>query len=136
MKPAEAAVWLEGIEETDFTAPPRRELYRVAAEGARAGRGADASVSEALSEDARMLFTELAVGADDLALEADAERVREVFVRLQVFRLERDIKGRRNVLQDINPLYEPQRHDELFTELVRLEARRRDLLRSLSEGAA
>ena len=135
-KPAEAAVWLEDIEETDFTSPSRRELFRVASEGARTGQGASAATTESLTEDALTLFTELAVGGDDRTAGADPEQVREVFVRLRVFRLERDIKGRRNVLQDINPVNEPQRHDELFTELVRLEAKRRDLLRSLAEGAA
>jgi len=59
------------------------------------------------------------------------ERVREVFVRLKVFRLEREIKSRRDVLQDLNPLEDPHRHDALFTELVGLEAERRDLLRRL-----
>jgi len=135
-KPAEAAVWLDEVQETDFTSPPRRELFRIASDGVRAGRGVDASVTESLTEEALTLFTELAVGGSEHTSEADSEHLREVFVRLQVFRLERDIKGRRNVLQDINPLDEPQRHDRLFTELVRLEARRRDLLRSLAEGAA
>ena len=135
-KPADAAGWLADVEETDFTSPARRELFRVASEGARAGRGATAAATESLTEDALTLYTELAVGGSEIAASIDDEHVREVFVRLQVFRLEREIKGRRNVLQDINPLEEPQRHDELFTELVKLEARRRDLLRSLAEGAA
>ncbi|MEO8322704.1 MAG: hypothetical protein ABI571_01040, partial [Actinomycetota bacterium] len=59
----------------------------------------------------------------------------EVFVRLKVFSLERDIKRRRATLQDVNPVDEATKHDQLFTELVGLEAARRDLLRRL-QGAA
>jgi hypothetical protein len=81
------------------------------------------------------LFTELIVGADVPEDDELQARLREVFVRLQVFGLERDIKSRRNTLQEINPLDDPTRHDELFTELVGLEATRRDLLRKV-QGAA
>jgi hypothetical protein len=91
--------------------------------------------AQQLSPDALSLFTELTVGAEIPADDDLDARLREVFVRLQVFALERDIKGRRNTLQEINPLEDPKRHDELFTELVGLEAERRDLLRKVL-GAA
>jgi hypothetical protein len=55
----------------------------------------------------------------------------EVFTRVRLFSLEREIKARRNTLQDVNPVENPARHDELFTELVKLEAQRRDLHRQL-----
>ena len=84
-----------------------------------------------LSPDARSLFTELTVGADIPFDEDLEERIQEVFVRLKVFRLERGIKKRRETLQDINPQDDPQKYDELFVELVGLEAERRDLLRRL-----
>jgi hypothetical protein len=61
-------------------------------------------------------------------------RLREVFGRLRVLSLEREIKSRRATLQDVNPLTDPNRHDQLFTEFVRLEAERRDLLRRLREA--
>jgi hypothetical protein len=93
------------------------------------------ALAQQLSPDALSLFTELTVGSDVPAEDELEARLREVFVRLQVFSLERDIKGRRNTLQEINPLDDPRRHDELFTELVGLEAERRDLLRRV-EGAA
>jgi hypothetical protein len=80
------------------------------------------------------LFTELTVGAEG-APEDLSDRAREVFARLKVFALEREIKKRRNVLQDVNPLDEPDRHASLFTDLVKLEASRRDLLRRV-QGAA
>jgi hypothetical protein len=57
--------------------------------------------------------------------------VREVFTRLRVFSVEREIKARRDVLEKINPLEDPARHDTLFTELVVREAQRRELLKQM-----
>jgi hypothetical protein len=57
--------------------------------------------------------------------------VPETFSRLKLFSLERNIRSLRTTLHDVNPLEDPQRHDELFTELVGLEASRRDLLKRM-----
>ncbi len=128
--------WLERISESDFTSPPRRELFREAVGSFRPGSGVSgAELASRLSPDALSLFTELAVGELDASSEEPADRAKEILVRLKVFSLERNIKTRRDVLQDVNPLDDPKRHDELFTELVGLEAERRDLLRQL-QGAA
>jgi hypothetical protein len=80
------------------------------------------------------LFAELTMTDSPTSEDEWPTRADEVFTRLQVFRLEREIKQRRNTLQDINPLDEPERHDELFTKLVGLEAQRRDLLRRIESG--
>lgn len=130
----EAVGWAEDIVEANFTSPARRELFREALTSAR-DRSRDTELSQRLSPDALSLYTELTVGAESISDVEVSERVREVFVRLKVFRLERNIKKRRDVLQDLNPLVDPHRHDALFTELVGLEAERRDLLRLL-RGAA
>jgi hypothetical protein len=124
------------VSESDFTSPPRRELFQAAS----ALRTSDsqqplASISNDLSPDALSLLTELAVGVDGSEEEDLARRCEEIFVRIRVFSLERDIKKRRDTLGDINPVVDPARHDELFTELVKLEAERRDLLRKV-RGAA
>jgi hypothetical protein len=116
----------------DFTSPARRELFRLSS-GSPAASGAD--LAEDLSPDARSLLSELSVGLQPPPEDEAAARVQEIFSRLKVFRLERDIKSRRNVLQDINPQDDAKRYDDLFIELVALEAERRDLLREL-EGAA
>lgn len=126
----DAATWAQDIVESDFTSPARRELFRETMLAVAAG-SASAELAQRLSPDGVSLFTELTVGADANADDDMGERVREVFVRLKVFRLEREIKSRRDVLQDLNPLEDPHRHDALFTELVGLEAERRDLLRRL-----
>src|SRR5918992_2670373 len=115
-----------------FTSAARRELFHVS----QGGTGSDASaLVETLSPEAAALFAELTVGANGAADEDLEARVPQVFVRLRVFRLERDIKSQRATLQDMNPLDDPKLHDELFTKLVALEAERRDLLRQLA-GAA
>jgi DNA primase len=130
------APWVDRIAETDFTSPSRRELFREARGAVASANGSvGADLSERLSEDARELFAELSMRNSPSFVEEWPERADEVFTRLQVFRLEREIKQRRDTLQDINPLDQPQLHDELFTKLVGLEAQRRDLLRRI-EGAA
>ena len=125
----DAAPHLDDVTEEEFTSPVRREVFRRAVELLRSSRPADAAGAEGLSPDAQALFTELTM-ADIPTADLDA-RVREVFTRVKLFALERDIKTRRNTLQDVNPLDDPKGHDALFTELVALEARRRDLLRRL-----
>ncbi|MDQ4125039.1 MAG: DNA primase [Actinomycetota bacterium] len=136
LRTQEAGPWTTEIEATHFTSAARRELFtRARAWVDRGGAIDERAFAEQLSPEALSLFTELTVGAGVPAGEDLNARLREVFVRLQVFALERDIKGRRNTLQEINPLENPERHDALFTELVGLEAERRDLLRKV-QGAA
>lgn len=127
--------WLDDIDEADFTSPARRELLRESVKAAREGGSLRPETAERLSPEAVALYTELSVAAAEDADQERGDEVGEIFVRLKVFSLEREIKRRRSTLQDLNPLEEAQRHDELFTELVGLEAKRRDLMRTL-QGAA
>jgi DNA primase len=130
----EMAPWLDEVDVSHFTSPPRRELFEHADQARRAGRAqVGGEIVDGLTPEGRSLFTELLTG--ELAGLDDAAAIQEVFVRLQVLRLEREIKARRNTLQDVNPLVDPVKHDDLFTELVKLEAARRDLLRRI-QGAA
>ncbi|HEX2051388.1 MAG TPA: DNA primase [Actinomycetota bacterium] len=134
--PGSASRWADDVRESDFTSPARRELFRaVRAPVGAAPAGGAGDLASRLSPEALSLFTELTVGADDVGGDEVTDRARELFVRLRVFRLERDIKKKRDVLQEMNPLDDPRRHDDLFTELVGLEAERRDLLRRLDGGA-
>ena len=132
---ADVKPWLDDIDEADFTSPARRELLRESVGAARAGQSLRSEIAERLSPEAVALYTELSVAAAEVADTERGDEVGEIFVRLKVFSLEREIKRRRDTLQDLNPLEEAQRHDALFTELVGLEAKRRDLMRSL-QGAA
>lgn len=132
----EIAELADSLDPTDFTSGARRELFEAARSGSVSGSAQlAASATGTLSPDAVALFTELTVGTEEIDKEEARELAEEVFRRLRLFRLEREIKTRRQTLQEINPLVDSKRHDELFTELVGLEARRRDLLRQL-QGAA
>ena len=127
--------WLDELAETDFTSPARRELMHEAVRAVRSDRALGSEAVERLSPEAAGLYTELSVAAAEHEDVERGEQVQQVFVRLKVFSLERDIKKRRETLQDLNPLEDAATHDSLFTELVGLEAKRRDLLRTL-QGAA
>ena len=130
----EAGSFVEGLDESYFTAPPRRDLFRKGIDALAQGhREVHARQADDLSPDARSLFTELVITAGES--DPASGRFEEVFMRLRVFRLERDISERRKVLQEINPLEDAQRHDQLFAELVGLEAERRDLLKRVRESA-
>lgn len=135
-RPHEAGAWSRGVLEEHFTSSARRELYRHAKAAADASTPLDpAALAGRLSADSLSLMSELAVGMTGEGEEDLRSRAREIFMRLRVFSLEREIKKRRDTLQDMNPVDDPKGHDELFTELVGLEANRRDLLRQL-RGAA
>ena len=129
----EASGAARGLSESDFTSPARRELYRLGRETSNSGnQQIDMKKLAGLSPDALSLFTELTLRSDENDGEPDGvARMQEVFTRLRVFRLEREIKARRATLQEVNPLVDPEKHDDLFTKLVALEAERRDLLRIL-----
>ena len=108
------------IAESDFTSPARRDVLRVALQ--QREQGDLRSLTEGLSQDAMSLLTELSVGYPTVPDEEVGDRVPEVFGRLKLFRLERDIKSLRTTLQEVNPQDDAQQHDELFTQLVGLEA--------------
>lgn len=133
-RPDEAAPWVDRVAEVHFTAPARRELFNEAKASLQTGRQ-PAEIVQGLSPDGVALFTELTVASPDASIDT-GHQAQEIFIRLQVFSLERDIKKLRNTLQDVNPLDDPMRHDELFTQLVGLEATRRDLLRQLRREPA
>ena len=129
-KGSETIPGLDELTEQEFTSAARREVFNHAVELIRSGRSGDAAAVQFLSPDGLALFTELTLSEEFADVDPQA-RMREVFTRVRLFALERDIKSRRNTLHDVNPLEQPERHDELFTELVGLEARRRDLLREI-----
>lgn len=130
----ETSDWIGEVVESDFTSPARRELFR---EASRLTEDAadEAGFADRLSPEALSLFTEITIDAEELSDDELAPRIREVFTRLRVFPLEREIKTRRDALHKVNPVEDPKRHDELFTELVQLEAQRRDLLRRVEEDS-
>ena len=125
----ETQEWVKQVAESDFTSAARRDVLKVALE--QRERGDLRSITQDLSPDAMSLLTELSVGYPSIPDDELNERVPETFSRLKLFSLERNIRSLRTTLHDVNPLEDPQRHDELFTELVGLEASRRDLLKRM-----
>ena len=133
-EPADSQPWLDELADSDFTSNARRELFGHLRSAVAAGAQApDPQLAERLSPEALSLFTELSIGTASSGGDGSEDRLREVFVRLKLLGLEREIKARRKTLQDINPLVDAARHDAVFTELVGLEAKRRDLLRRIQE---
>jgi len=125
----EAAKRAQDLEDMHFTSATRRELFRFSRDQGEVGSAVERMAS--LSPDAQSLYTDLYLG-ERMSVSDDPEaRVREVFTRLRVFSVEREIKTRRDVLEKINPLEDPARHDTLFTELVAHEAQRRELLKQM-----
>ncbi len=132
----EASSLAVSLGQEDFTSTVRRELFNHIKTALESSTAPDAAGADHLSPDAVALFAELGVtGASPQYEQAQGETAREIFTRLKLFTLDREIKVRRNTLQELNPLDDAQKHDALFTELVGLEAERRDLLRSI-QGAA
>jgi DNA primase len=121
--------WARDLDDSHFTSGTRRELFRFALEQSEEGTAIERMGD--LTPDAQSLFTELYLGERGSASQDPSERVPEVFTRLKVFSVEREIKARRTVLEDINPIEDPVRHDTLFTELVAREAQRRELLKQM-----
>jgi DNA primase len=126
---SETQEWTDRISDSDFTSAARRDVLRVALN--QREKGDLRVLTQDMSSDAMSLLTELSVSYPQVPDDELADRVPEVFSRLKLFSLERDIRALRTTLHDVNPVEDPQRHDQLFTELVGLEASRRDLLRQM-----
>jgi DNA primase len=116
--PAERDRALEWMVEDHFTQPEHRVLLEALRTVSRNIR--PRSISEELpDEDTRRLAAELAMTP------VTAEAAEEVFLRLEEFRLQRQIESLRATLDRLDPAGEADRHDAVFRELVRLEERRR-----------
>ena len=106
------------VTEDHFTLPGHRLLLRGLLACSRAG--STASILEQLpDEDTRRLGAELALSS------GTNESVEEVFMRLEEFRLQRQIQSLRATLGRLEPGADPAGSDSLFQELMRLESQRR-----------
>ncbi|MGH2707371.1 MAG: hypothetical protein ACRDJK_03655, partial [Actinomycetota bacterium] len=116
--PAERHRALDWMVEDHFTQPEHRVFLEALRAVSR--NAAPRSISEELpDEDTRRLAAELAMTP------VTAEATEEVFLRLEEFRLQRQIESLRATLDRLDPLGEADRHDAVFRELVQLEERRR-----------
>ena len=111
----QAADW---VTEDHFTLSEHRLLLRGLLAGSRTG--STASILEQLpDEDTRRLAAELSLTS------GTNESVEEVFMRLEEFRLQRQIQSLRATLGRVEPGADPAGSDSLFEELMRLESQRR-----------
>jgi len=106
------------VTEDHFTLPEHRLLLRGLLAGSRTG--STATILEQLpDEDTRRLGAELSLTS------GTNESVEEVFMRLEEFRLQRQIQSLRATLGRLEPGADPAGSDSLFEELMRLESQRR-----------
>ena len=106
--------------EDHFTVPEHRLVLRALLGASR--NGPVASILDALPDDDTR---RLAAGLAMTAVTNDA--VDEVFMRLEEFRLQRQIQSHRATLDRLarDPGADPAGSDSLFEELMRLESQRR-----------
>jgi DNA primase len=106
------------VTEDHFTLPQHQLLLRGLLAGSRTG--STATILEQLpDEDTRRLGAELSLTS------GTNESVEEVFMRLEEFRLQRQIQSLRATLGRLEPGADPAGSDSLFEELMRLESQRR-----------
>jgi len=108
----------EWITEDHFTVPEHRLLLRGLLASSRSPT--TASILDGLpDEETRRLAAELAMTPPT------DEAVDQVFLRLEEFRLQRQIQSLRATLGRLEPGADPAGSDSLFEELMRLESQRR-----------
>jgi DNA primase len=106
------------VTEDHFTVPEHRLLLRGLLASSR--NGSTASILDELpDEDTRRLAVELAMTPPT------DEEVEQVFLRLEEFRLQRQIQSLRATLGRLEPGADPAGSDSVFEELMRLESQRR-----------
>jgi hypothetical protein len=106
------------VTEDHFTLSEHRLLLRGLLAGSRTG--STASILEQLPDgDTRRLAAELSLTS------GTNESVEEVFMRLEEFRLQRQIQSLRATLGRLESGADPAGSDSLFEELMRLESQRR-----------
>lgn len=99
-----------------FTQPQHQAVFRALEEGARTGRG----VMDLLPDnETRRLAAELAL-SPPITKEEE-----EVFLRLEEFRLRRQIETLRAKLGGLDPKVDASTYDSLFSQLMELEEQRR-----------
>ena len=110
---------LQWLNESHFTQPEHKVLFRALMEGAAKGGQAGSIMTRLPNEESRRLAAEIAL-APILTKEPE-----EVFLRLDEFRLNREISKARETLDRLDPVADAKQYDELFEQLMKLETERR-----------
>lgn len=114
-----------GLTESDFTHPAYRLLFEVILANPYDGDSWTKTIREVSSEALQQL--EIALLVEPTLREPDENYVTEYTTRLQLIRVTNEINLVKPRLQRTNPEREPEKHQELFEQLVLLEAERKRL---------
>jgi DNA primase len=116
--PGQLAEGLSLITADHFTQPEHRVLFDAIAGASREGNGSSV-MARLPDDDSRRLAAELALAP---TITKDPE---EVFLRLEEFRIGRQIDHLKAKLDGLDPKTDPETYDALFEELMRLNIERR-----------
>jgi DNA primase len=119
-------------EEDWFTTPANRTAYTALAKAGGVGSAFAEVLEQASDERERRHLRGLA--AEAFAGLEDRGYADEVFRRLEELRLTRSIDSVKATLQRMNPVEQPDHYNQVFEELIALEARRRVLREAGGRG--
>ncbi len=126
--PSGDAAW-HGITPSDYTHPAYAALFSAVSplEPPRTGDGWSHAVVDRLDDESlRQLAVQLSV--EPLLVSVDAQYVREYAAKLRLLTVMRAITELKSKLQRTNPVTEAKAYNQMFSKVISLEARRRELL--------
>jgi DNA primase len=123
-----AAAWAEDW----FTTPATRASFVALTKAGGVGASLEQVLEQAGSENERRFLRGLAVEA--FAAEEERGYAETVFRRLEELRLTRVIDAHKGTLQRMSPVEHPQQYNQVFEDLIALEARRRVLREAAARG--
>ncbi|MDI6688872.1 MAG: DNA primase [Actinomycetota bacterium] len=131
--PEECKAALAELDEEHFTLPDCRELFTILK--SRAHYRSDEHLQELLlntfkREELQKLISKLML--QPVEVEEREKYFKDILLRLKEFEIQRQINTLKPKLERINPIKNPIKYDALFEELLKLEAKRRNLRSSLS----
>ncbi|WP_211223286.1 DNA primase [Propionicicella superfundia] len=124
-----AAAW-DGVTADDFTHPAYRAVFVALSTAERAGNWSEAVRRAAADEVLDQLI--VALGVEAVLREPSSGYAREYAARLRLLAVMRQIAELKSRLQRTNPVEDTTRYNRLFSELLELEERRRDLYQESS----
>ncbi|MEW6189097.1 MAG: DNA primase [Actinomycetota bacterium] len=132
--PEEYKAALTELDEEHFTLPECRELFTILKSRAHYGSdepGFQGILSNAFKrEELQKLISKLML--QPVEVEEREKYFKDILLRLKEFEVQRQINTLKPKLERINPIKNPIKYDALFEELLKLEAKRRDLRGNLS----
>lgn len=123
----------DGITREDFTHPAYRAVFTAIGAAQRSHQWNEAVRQEANDDFLAPLIVSL--GVEPLLRDASVGYAKEYSARLQLLTVMRKISELKSRLQRMNPVTDSDGYDQLFTELLGLESRRRELYQQASSFA-